>query len=340
MLAALLALTGIAPATAQVRQKAPKATTVVSKAQTLAPGQSGGFALKCPRGYILTDFNIDAVTFPGQSERSDPKLGALRVTTQQIKIGGVSGFGITNVGDETLRVFIYARCVRETVRVKLADGPVDARLRDKRVPGGATPGAGPAQQSCGKGSTPIGVVLSQLPAFHPLSVLAYRVFTRRLLRGEFGQGVGGGGFFGPPGSGQEFAEEVAFALLCAEHRAALKKARAKKKSRSTNPVATSTAAKKPAARVIVHRIARKRTLPPNADPNEVTQISVRCPRRFTATSFAWNGRNPDVKRPTVHLRRSLYPDRRRVAVRVTNSTGSSHSVNLTAICLSIRVKSP
>jgi hypothetical protein len=318
-----LLLTGSA-AHAQVAQKAPAAQTVTTSEQRLVPGETKTFFVICPDGYILTDTNIHAVTVGG-SERPDPKAAGLKVSREANDLDSMI-VDIGNSGSETLRVFVYARCIRKSVRVRVGRASVKAGLKDNGVVRGGAAGGGTQRSDCGKGRLAIGQDLSELSAFSPLSFLASVVLFRRYVRWTLGR-------LAPPPTAAEVLDEYSLRIICTARRARVGAAGGPKKL-SAHAAARASAR----AGVIIRRIGRNRVIPPHANSDQTKRISVRCPRRFTATSFGWDGRNPDLNQLSVQLRRSLYPGRRRVAVEVTNTSGAERTVRLTAICLSFRVK--
>ncbi len=306
---------------ARPAQKAPAAMTVVSAEKRLTPGQESTFVVSCPPGYILTDTNIHAVTSPSGSERPDPKAAGLRVNREQISLTTML-LDIGNSGNEVLRVFASGRCVRTMVRAKVGGAPVDARLKDNGIvkqDGIAGPAA--TRNDCGTGRQAIGHNLSELPLFHPLSFLQTVIVHRRIVRWALMK----------PPTLNEALDELAFQTVCTSLRARVTKQGAPKR-RQRRALASAL----PGARVIVRQIRRSREIPPHPSPNQTTQIAVQCPRRFTATSYGWDGPGADLNPLSVQLRRSLYPSRRRVGAEVSNTSGTTQTAMLTAICLSIR----
>jgi len=317
----MLVLLAAGGAHARPAQKAPAAMTVVSAEKRLTPGQESTFVVSCPPGYILTDTNIHAVTSPSGSERPDPKAAGLRVNREQISLTTML-LDIGNSGNEVLRVFASGRCVRTMVRAKVGGAPVGARLKDNGIvkqDGIAGPAA--TRNDCGAGRQAIGHNLSELPLFHPLSFLQTVIVHRRIVRWALMK----------PPTLNEALDELAFRTVCTSLRARVTKQGAPKR-RQRRALASAL----PGARVIVGQIRRSREIPPHPSPNQTTQIAVQCPRRFTATSFGWDGPGADLKPLSVQLRRSLYPSRRRVGVEVSNTSGTTQTAMLTAICLSIR----
>lgn len=321
------------------QQKPPQATTVTSKEKRLAPGKTETFIVECPRGYVLTDLNFKAVTSLGGSDRSDPKLWGLRVNKEYVGLD-TAIVDITNNGNENLLVFAYGRCVRKVVRFNAPVRP-GARgrpmykpflvwLKEVSVEEQKGAAGGMQQNDCGQGRLAIGQGLGNLAAFHPLSVLATVIIVRRFTRWVLGQ---------RNPSLQELSEVLAYRSLCARLRAGVARAGANKRRRKAGArgqSAQSSAA--PRARIVVRQVHRNRKVPSHSDPNQTSRIAVACPRRFTATSYGWDARGSDAGPVPVKLRRSLYPSRRKVAVAVTNTSGATHTVRLTAICLTFRFR--
>lgn len=313
----------------------PQATTVTSEEQRLAPGQTKTFLVSCPRGYILTDTNIQAETSLGGSDRSDPKIWGLRVVKEQIGLSSMV-VDITNNGNEALKAFAYGRCVRRVVRLKVpvksrartTDKPFLVWLKQNSVEEQKGMAGGAQRNDCGPGRQAIGHGLSNLPVFHPLSVLATVIVVRRFTRWTLNQ---------PDPSLREIAEVLAYRSLCTSLRARVTRA-GKKPKRRAKGQSNALAAANPRARVVVRRIRRNRKVPPHADPNQTSRIAVACPKRFTATSYGWDAGGTDANPVPVQLRRSLYPNRRKVAAEVTNTSGAARTVSLTAICLTFRIR--
>ena len=137
----------------------------------------------------------------------------------------------------------------------------------------------------------------------------------------------------PDPSLQELGEVLEYRSLCTSLKAGVRRAGARKAKRRSAALASA----RPEAQVIVRQISRNRRVPPHADPNQTSRIAVACPRRFTATSYGWDARGTDANVVPVQLSRSLYSGRRQVAVKVTNTSGATRTVGLTAVCLTFRL---
>lgn len=341
-LAVAVAVVSLLPATAAqaggAQQKPPKATTVFSKEKKLAPGQTRTFFITCPDGYVLTDTNISAVTSPGGSDRSNLKLWGLKVNREHIGLTSAL-VDITNEGDEKLSVFVYGRCVRKVVRFKAparpkarartTDKPFLVWLKENSVEEQQGMAGGGRQNDCGPGRQTIGHGLSNLPAFHPLSVLATVIVFRRFTRWVLNQ---------PNPSFRELVDVLVYRSLCTSLRAGVRRAgtRKRRRGRARNQSAKDSA--RPQARVFLRQIRRTRRVPAHADPSHTSRIAVACPRRFTATSYGWDAGGTDANPVPVQLLRTLYPGRRKVAAEVTNLSGATRTVTLTAICLTFRFR--
>lgn len=318
--ATILTLSTAAGAAAQGPVKPLKATTATSSIKALSPGERGRFLVSCPSGYVLTDSAIHAETVLG-SQRPDIKAAGLVVTRQRLRVDTML-VKIENQGSERLEIFVSARCVRRSVRARVGGGPADARLRRNRmVDAGAAPGEGRGEADCGKGRRPIGQYLSQLPFWHPASFLASVTLLRHVARFQAGR----------PSSLADAADVAVLHAFCTALRARVARPSGGKRR-------GARLAGRPRARVLVKRVRRKRTIPAHADPNQTSTAAARCPRRFTATSFGWRSRDPDLNDPDVRLRHSLYPSRRRVAVAVTNTAAGPRRVRLIAVCVAIRFR--
>jgi hypothetical protein len=331
LLSTAVAASAAAPAGARVKLRAPQ----VSKprvTRTLAPGEASTLQAACKWGFFLAAVKHEArVLENGSQTRLLNWKTDLAVHKSFTFRKGVQGavFAVENIsGTKTIAVRLRLICVKRAVIARLRGaravallGRIAVRKASAIVASGAR---GAVQPRCGARRVPLGFFAPEVVLFRVFEYLRKIAYTRFKIRFLVGN---------PSPS----AEELAVAAVCLVRRARLYGPGARARGSGTGGAAVVAAARRPRARPRVIQVGRVFDVPPHANPETTASaLTVRCPRRYVATSMAWNARDPQNASPQVFLRDADDRGRRAVTARVTNFGTASHRVFVGAICLTMR----